>query len=195
MKRRTLRETRRCPGQAWTVWLTGLSGAGKSTLARALRTQLKHLSLDCELIDGDEIREGLCSDLGFTQADREENTRRIAYLAQVLNRHGIPCIVAAISPYRAARDRARKSIPRFLEVHVDCPLPTLLKRDVKGLYQRALTGDLPNFTGISAPYEAPLSPDVYIDTGSDDENKALAAILSKLEVLNWVPLLETPQFL
>lgn len=173
--------------QAWTVWFTGLSGSGKSTLARALASYLDGLSIDYELIDGDEIRRDLCRDLGFTKKDRDENIRRIGYVARLLNRHHVVSIVAAISPFREARSQVRNKIPRFLEVHIDCSLPVLVKRDVKGLYKRALAGELKNFSGVSGPYEPPLRPDIYLNSGKQSEEECLALIVTRLEDLNWIP--------
>ena len=174
-------------GGACTVWLTGLSGSGKSTLGHALACHLRSLQLGYELIDGDEIRRELCRDLGFSKADREENIRRIGYVARLLNCHEIISIVAAISPYRESREEIRRKTPNFLEVHVDCSIQTLIRRDVKGLYLQALAGAIPNFSGISDPYEEPLRPDVYVNSGVQSEADCLARIVSKLEDLRWIP--------
>lgn len=174
------------PASDWTIWLTGLSGSGKSTLAGALAEYLDGYALSYELLDGDVIREGICRGLGFSKEDRDENIRRIGCLARLLNRHNIISIVAAISPYRQARAEVRKQIPRFLEVHVDCPLDTLVQRDVKGLYHRALAGQLDHFTGISDPYEMPVDPDVYVNSGKQTPEESLGIILRKLEELGWV---------
>jgi adenylyl-sulfate kinase len=178
---------RRRSATAWTIWFTGLSGSGKSTLARALSRQLKRLSIDHELIDGDEIRTDLCKDLGFSRSDRCENIRRIGYVAALLNRHKIVSIVAAIAPYREARDEVRKRIPCFLETHVDCALEILAQRDVKGLYRRALAREISDFTGVSDPYEPPLSPDIYLNSGAQSEADCTASISSKLRDLGWLP--------
>jgi adenylylsulfate kinase len=149
---------------AWTLWLTGVSGAGKSTLARRIAEHLNEQGLPYEIVDGDEIRKDLCQDLGFGREHWVENIRRIAYVARLLNRHGVIALVAAISPYREAREQARREATNFLEIHVDCCLNTAIARDVKGLYRRALNGEIPHFTGVSDPYEAPLHPDVHIRT-------------------------------
>src|SRR5258707_369557 len=117
-------------GEGCTIWLTGLSGSGKSTLGRALESYLKNLSVPCQLIDGDEIRQELCRDLRFSKSDRDENIRRIGYVTRLLNRHGVISIVAAISPYRDAREDVRQKTTKFFEAHVDCPLETLVERDV-----------------------------------------------------------------
>jgi adenylyl-sulfate kinase len=171
----------------WTIWFTGLSGSGKSTLACALSAHLKALNMGHELLDGDEVRRELCRDLGFSKEDRDENVRRIGYLARVLNRHGIICIVAAISPYRSARAEVRSKISQFLEVHVDCPLDVLIHRDVKGLYHRAISGELPYFTGVSDPYEPPLAPDAYVNSGSQSLEESLSVILARIEDRCWLP--------
>jgi adenylyl-sulfate kinase len=173
--------------EAFTVWFTGLSGAGKSTLARALGAHLNDLSLRYEVLDGDEIRTKLCRDLGFSKEDRDENIRRISYLASVLNRHDVITIVAVISPYRAARQKAREMCERFVEVFVDCQLPTLIQRDVKGLYRRALAGDIQNFSGVSDIYEPPETPDIYVNSNSQTKEESFEVVLSGLRKLRYLP--------
>jgi adenylyl-sulfate kinase len=176
----------------WTIWFTGLSGSGKSTLSTALAKFLKELSLPHEVLDGDEVRRELCSDLGFSKKDRDENIRRIGYVCQLLNRHNVIAIVAAISPYREARDSVRTKCANFIEVHVDCSLQELVKRDVKGLYHRALAGELASFSGISDPYEAPLRPDIYVNSERESAEESLAVLLSKLEELHCLPGAQDP---
>jgi adenylyl-sulfate kinase len=177
----------RCDGSAFTIWFTGLSGAGKSTLAKALAAHLADVSLPHHLLDGDEIRNGLCRDLGFSKRDRDENVRRIASASKLLNERGVICIVAAIAPYRAARLEAREICGRFVEVFVDCPLPTLIQRDTKGLYQRALAGELQQFTGVSDPYERPEAPDIYINSDSETEEESVGTLLTRLSDLRYLP--------
>ncbi len=172
---------------AWTIWFTGLSGSGKSTQALLLAHYLRRLSIPHEVIDGDEIRQDFCSDLGFSKGDRSENTGRIGYLARLLNRHNVVAIVAAISPYREAREEVRRKIPRFIEAHVDCSLQILLDRDVKGLYKRALAGEIACFSGISDPYEAPLSPEIYVNSGLQPKEDSTALVTAKLRDLGWLP--------
>src|SRR5579885_2139717 len=137
----------------FTIWLTGLSGAGKSTLARGLAPALRERGRRVEVLDGDEVRENLSKGLGFSKEDRDTNIRRIAYVAKLVSRSGGVAITAAISPYRAIRDEARGNIGRFVEVFVRCPLDVLVQRDTKGLYAKALRGEIAQFTGVSDPYE------------------------------------------
>ena len=165
---------------AWTVWLTGLPCSGKTTLARGLARWLKAVSLDHEVLDGDEMRAEICRDLGFTKEDRDENVRRIGYVAHLLNRHNIIAIVAAISPYREARDQIRARIPHFVEVHMDCPLQVLIARDPKDLYKRALSGELKQVTGISDPYEPPMNPELHLNSAEKSPEEALAILLERL---------------
>jgi len=172
---------------AFTVWFTGLSGAGKTTLARALASYLDDVSLPYELLDGDEIRNALCRDLGFSKQDRDENVRRLAFIANLLNRHGVISIVAAISPYRDARLKAREMCGSFVEVFVDCPLNTLIQRDTKGLYHRALAGELEHFTGVSDPYELPEAPDIHVHSNSQSEEESATFLLARLSELQGLP--------
>jgi adenylylsulfate kinase len=171
---------------AFTVWFTGLSGAGKTTLARSLASHMEGLSLAHEILDGDELRRSLCRDLGFTKEDRDENVRRIAAAAADLNRNKVIAIVAAISPYREARLRARELCGRFVEVFADCSLETVINRDVKGLYRRALAGEISRFSGISDPYEAPENPDIYVNSTSQSEAQSLERVLHRLAELHYL---------
>ena len=166
------------------VWLTGLSGAGKTTLARSLSAQLRVVGLRVETLDGDEVRENLSRGLGFSQEDRDTNVRRIGFVARLLARNRVVVLGAAISPYQRSRDDVRRSIEaegvRFLEVFVRCPLDTLIQRDVKGLYARALAGELQHFTGISDPYEDPLAPDITVDSSVETVEQSTARILTHI---------------
>ncbi len=169
-----------CPG--FTLWLTGLSGAGKSTLAGRVREALVSLGCGVEVLDGDEIRENLSKGLGFSKEDRDTNIRRIGYVARLLSRNGVVVIAAAISPYREVRDEVRRAHEAvFLEVFVDCPLDELIRRDRKGLYAKALRGEVRNFTGVSDPYEPPLAPDVTVRTDREQVDESVAKILALLE--------------
>jgi adenylyl-sulfate kinase len=160
--------------------LTGLPSAGKSTIARELAKRLEAEGYPVEVLDGDEIRLRLSRGLGFSKADRDEHIRRIAYVARLLTKAGAIAIVAAISPYRSVRAEARAEIQRFLEVHVQCPVEECIRRDVKGLYQKALRGEIPNFTGVSDPYEAPLDPEVVVETHRESLEQSLTRILRAL---------------
>ena len=166
------------------IWLTGLSGAGKTTLARALRQELLQTGNLVELLDGDEVRENLSHGLGFSKEDRDRNVRRIGFVARLLARNGIAVLVSAISPYRQSRDDARHLIEsdgvRFLEVFVRCPLEVLISRDVKGLYKKAIAGEVRSFTGISDPYETPLAPDCIVDSSTESVEQSLSQILSRI---------------
>jgi len=168
------------------IWLTGLSGAGKSTLAQALSARLTATGRRVETLDGDEVRENLSRGLGFSQQDRETNIRRIGFVARLLARNGVVVLGAAISPYRQSRGDVRRSIEseglRFVEVFVRCPIETLIGRDVKGLYAKALSGEVKQFTGISDPYEEPLEPEIVVDTSEESIEESTAKILG--HVLN-----------
>ncbi|NDJ11575.1 MAG: adenylyl-sulfate kinase [Acidobacteriia bacterium] len=148
--------------QGFTLWLTGMSGAGKSTVSDMLMDRFRAAGAKVELLDGDVVRTNLSQGLGFSREDRDTNVRRIGFVAELLSRNGVIAVVAAISPYRATREEVKAKIASFVEVFVDCPLEVLAARDVKGLYKKALAGEVGNFTGISDPYEAPLNPDVVV---------------------------------
>jgi adenylylsulfate kinase len=165
----------------FVLWLTGLSGAGKSTVAAKLGPALAERGHRVELLDGDEVRTNLCQGLGFSRADRDTNIARIGYVAGKLARHGVAVLVAAISPYRQARDQVRASVDTFVEVHVAAPLDTCARRDVKGLYARALAGELPHFTGISDPYEPPLAPEIVLHTDIESVDDSVHQVLAWLE--------------
>jgi adenylylsulfate kinase len=170
--------------QGLTVWFTGLSGAGKTTICKSVHAELSTRGYRVETLDADIVRKQFWPDLGFSRVDRNENIRRIGFLAQLLTRNGIITLVAAISPYRAARIEVRNKIRRFLEVHVDAPLRVCEKRDPKGLYRRARSGDLHGFTGIDDPYEAPLAPEIRCATDQDTvgtcRDQVISAVLKYL---------------
>jgi len=170
-----------------TIWLTGLPSAGKTTLAHLVGKKIRDRGITgIEILDGDIIRMNLCKDLGFSQEDRMTNIRRIAFVSQLLTRHGVIVIVAAISPYRESRDLARKEIKDFVEVFVKCPIEVLIERDVKGLYKKALAGNLPHFTGVSDPYEEPLNPEILIETHQETPDQSAAKVLGVLEKLGYL---------
>lgn len=169
-----------------TVWFTGLSGAGKSTLAELLQTELRGRGKKVEILDGDEVRTNLSKGLGFSREDRDINIKRIGFVAKLLARNGVVAITAAISPYRETRDYVRADNKDFLEVFVDCPLEECINRDVKGLYKKALAGEIKEFTGVSDPYEAPLNPEVVVNTAVETKEESVQKILAKLATLGYV---------
>lgn len=170
-----------------TLWFTGLSGSGKSTLSGLVASRLRALGARVEVLDGDITRTLLCQGLGFSREDREENIRRIGFVCELLSRNGVIAIAAAISPYRASRDELRKRIPNFIEIHMNCPVEVLIERDVKGLYKKALAGEIKQFTGISDPYESPVAPELMIDSSSESIESGVARILSRLAELEIIP--------
>ncbi|MFN2428091.1 MAG: adenylyl-sulfate kinase [Candidatus Binatia bacterium] len=172
-----------------TVWLTGLSGSGKSTVANLAEKALWERGVRSFVLDGDNIRHGLNKDLGFSPADRTENIRRIGEVAALFTDAGIVNVTAFISPYRADREIARKAMPDgcFIEVYMKCDLDECEKRDPKGLYKKARAGEIKEFTGISAPYEAPENPELVVDTTGQTPEQSLAVILSHLEAKGYIP--------
>ena len=165
------------PKPGLTVWFTGLSGAGKTTICRYVQMELATRDMAVEILDGDVVRTHLCKDLGYSEADRKENIRRIAQVAKMLTHHGKIVLVAAISPYRSGRDEARSLIGNFIEVYVNAPVSVCEQRDPKGLYHKARIGMIHGFTGIDDPYEAPLSPDVECMTVEESPQQSAAKVL------------------
>jgi adenylyl-sulfate kinase len=163
------------------LWFTGLSGAGKSTLANAAAEALRERGHRVEILDGDEVRTNLSKGLGFSKEDRDTNIRRIGYVCRLLARNGVIAISAAISPYRAVRDEIRAAHDRFFEVYVRCPIDKLVERDVKGLYRKALAGEIKGFTGIDDPYEEPLNPELIVETDRETVAESLSRLLARLE--------------
>ncbi len=170
-----------------TVWLTGLSGAGKSTITQGLVQQLTALGRRVEVLDGDVVRTNLSKGLGFSKEDRDTNIRRIGFVSKLLTRNGAVTIVAAISPYRDVRDEVRRDIVDFVEVYVHCPLDELVKRDVKGLYAKAIAGEIKNFTGVSDPYEEPLHPEVTVHTHRESVAESVSKVMAKLQAMGYLP--------
>ncbi|HZN00598.1 MAG TPA: adenylyl-sulfate kinase [Pyrinomonadaceae bacterium] len=170
--------------KGFTLWMTGLSGAGKTTLTTQLINELRNHGLSIEVLDGDEVRTNLSKGLGFSKEDRDTNVRRIGYVSRLLSRNGVGVITAAISPYRAIRDEVRRSIEAdgalFIEVYVKCPIEVLAERDVKGLYKKALAGEIKEFTGVSDPYEEPLAPEVVVSTDLETVEDSARKILREL---------------
>lgn len=174
------------PHKGFTLWLTGLSGAGKSTLAHRLAREFRERGYRTELLDGDEVRTHLSAGLGFSRQDRDTNVRRIGFVAKLLSRNGVIAITAAISPYRDTRNEVRREHRDFVEVFVDAPVQVLAERDVKGLYRKALAGQIPNFTGVSDPYEPPANPEVTVHTDRETVDDSLDAILTFLEEKGYI---------
>jgi adenylyl-sulfate kinase len=173
--------------QGFTLWFTGLSGAGKSTVSERVYARLKDAGAKVELLDGDVVRTHLSKGLGFSKEDRDTNIRRIGFVCELLSRNGVIAMVAAISPYRAVREEVRSSIGNFVEVYVHCPIEVLAERDVKGLYKKALAGEIANFTGVSDPYEPPANPEVTIDSSKEQIEDSVEKVFAKLRELKLIP--------
>jgi adenylyl-sulfate kinase len=168
---------------AHTFWFYGLSGAGKSTYTKILASHLKNKSIPYHILDGDEIREGLCADLGFCSEDRKENIRRLRYVCNLLNSHGINVLVAVITPYEFMRRSNRNLIKNYIEIFVDASIETCIKRDVKGLYKKALNGEIKNFTGFDDAFEMDTKYDIYIDTNNDNISECTSKMLLEINDL------------
>jgi len=172
--------------KGFTIWFTGLSGAGKSTLANLIAEDLRARGMKVEVLDGDVVRTHLSKGLGFSKEDRDTNIRRIGWVCEVLSRNGVVAIAAAISPYREVRDELRGKIQDFVEVYVEAPIEVLAERDVKGLYKKALAGEIKNFTGVSDPYEPPLNPEIVCNSAAETVEQSRAKILSRLAELGYL---------
>ncbi|RLG62242.1 adenylyl-sulfate kinase [archaeon] len=170
------------------VWLTGLPGSGKTTIAKILEKELRARGYKVELLDGDEVRKWLSPEAGFTREDRERHLRRVIYVSKLLARNGVIVLASFVSPYRSIRAEARRIIGDFIEVYVKCSLETVIKRDPKGLYARALRGEIKHMTGIDDPYEEPENPEVIVDTEKDPPEENAKKILQKLEELGYIKL-------
>jgi adenylylsulfate kinase len=174
--------------KGFTLWFTGLSGAGKTTISEIVEQQLRERGSRVEVLDGDIVRENLSKGLGFSKEDRDTNIRRIAFVADLLSRNGVPVITAAISPYREIRDEARELMgDRFIEVFVKASVEICAERDVKGLYEKAFKGEIKEFTGVSDPYEPPLNPEIVLDTEHDSAEEDAAKIVTLLEERQLIP--------
>jgi adenylylsulfate kinase len=171
-----------------TIWFTGLSGAGKTTISMELERRLRERGVNkLEILDGDVVRTNLSKGLGFSKEDRDINIRRIGFVAKLLTRNGVLVMTAAISPYRSVRDEIRMDIGDFMEVFVSCPVDVCAERDVKGLYKKALAGEIKNFTGVSDPYEDPISPEVVCETDKETVEESTNKVLAKMEMLGYLP--------
>lgn len=176
--------------QGFTLWLTGLSGAGKTTVAVALEKELHERGLLIERLDGDTVREGLTRDLGFSKEDRDKNIERVSFVAKLLSRNRVGVVASFISPYREARDGVRKNTTNFIEVFVNAPLEVCASRDVKGLYAKAMSGELKGFTGVNDPYEAPENPEIVLHTDQETIEQSVGIIVAYLEQHQLIPVPE-----
>ena len=170
-----------CNQKGVTIWLTGLSGAGKTSIAIPLTEELQNRSVKVERLDGDVVRKSLTRDLGFSKEDRDKNIERVTFVAKLLTRNDVIVPCAFISPYRTERAKAREVIGEFIEVFVECPVEVCAERDVKGLYAKAFAGEIPNFTGVSDPYEPPENPDIVCHTAKETVEESVAKIIAYLE--------------
>ena len=179
--------------RGFTLWFTGLSGAGKTTIAEIVEHELRERERRVEVLDGDIVRTNLSKGLGFGRDDRNINVLRIGFVANLLTRNGVAVIVSAISPYKEARDQVRRRIVDFVEVFVDAPLEVCAERDVKGLYQKAFAGEIPQFTGVSDPYEPPAAPDLTLKTDEEEPQESARKVIEKLEFFGylWTPTQDT----
>lgn len=177
-----------------TIWFTGLSGSGKSTLSAMVEETLLERGLNVEVLDGDEVRTMLSSRLGFSKDDRDLNIKRIGWICNLLTRNNVIAIAAAISPYKEVRDANRKMIGNFVEIYVKCPIEVLKDRDPKGLYKKALSGEIDNFTGISDPYEPPEDAEVMVETDKESPEDSHDKIIKTLEILGYIEPIEGAQY-
>jgi adenylyl-sulfate kinase len=175
--------------RGFVLWFTGLSGSGKTTLAKLIETELKVRGVCVERLDGDVVRQSLTADLGFSKEDRDKNIQRVTFVAKLLSRNGVGVLASFISPYRATRDWVRSEVTNFVEVFLDCSLEECIRRDVKGLYAKALAGEIPEFTGVSDPYESPLDAEITINTAEESIEESFARIIGYLEEKGYVPAL------
>ncbi len=181
-RRRNLTDQR-----GFTLWFTGLSGAGKTAIAKEVEKELHNRGLKVERLDGDIVRQSLTRDLGFSKEDRDRNIERVTFVAKLLTRNGVAVICSFISPYRERRAKSRAEIGEFIEAYVECPLDVLVERDVKGLYKKALAGEIQNFTGVSDPYEPPENPAIVCHTAEETLAESTAKVISYLEENGYIP--------
>ncbi|MGQ9801772.1 MAG: adenylyl-sulfate kinase [Candidatus Saccharicenans sp.] len=167
--------------RGFTLWFTGLPCSGKSAVADRVAEILRSHNLKVERLDGDVVRKSLCRDLGFSKKDRDENIRRVAFVAKLLTRNGVAVLTSFISPYREIRDEARREIGEFIEVYVKCPIEVCMSRDVKGMYQKAIRGEIKEFTGISDPYEEPLNPELVLETDRETLEESARKVIDYLK--------------
>jgi adenylyl-sulfate kinase len=173
--------------KGFVIWMTGLSGSGKTTIALLLEEELHRRGIKAERLDGDVVREGLTRDLGFSAADREKNIERVTFVAKLLSRNGVACICSFISPYNTLRDHVKDNVTNYVQVFIDAPLETVIERDVKGMYKKAIAGEIPNFTGISDPFEKPNAPYIHVRTDLQTPLESAGKILGDLEDMGLIP--------
>ena len=173
--------------KGFTLWFTGLPCSGKSTLAKRIQDILLERGMNVELLDGDEVRQNLCKGLGFSKEGRDTNIRRIGYVCKLLSRNGAVAIAAAISPYSEIRDENRKAIANYVEVYVKAPIEVLIERDTKGMYKKAIAGEIKNFTGISDPYEEPENPEILVESDKETFEESTNKIVRTLELMGLIP--------
>lgn len=172
--------------KGFTLWFTGLPCSGKSAVADRVAEILRSHNLRVERLDGDVVRKSLCRDLGFSKKDRDENIHRVTFVAKLLTRNGVAVLTSFISPYREIRDEARREIGEFIEVYVKCPLEVCMSRDVKGMYQKALRGEIKEFTGISDPYEEPLHPELILETDRETLEESARKVIDYLKASGYI---------
>jgi adenylyl-sulfate kinase len=176
--------------RGFVLWFTGLSGSGKTTLAKLIEKELRARGIRIERLDGDVVRQSLTADLGFSKEDRDKNIQRVTFVSKLLSRNDVGVVASFISPYRSTRDWVRNEVTNFIEVFVECPLEECIRRDVKGLYAKALAGEIPEFTGVSDPYEAPTHAEITVNTAEESIEDSFAKIMSYLREKGYVPATE-----
>jgi adenylylsulfate kinase len=172
--------------KGFTAWFTGLPCCGKTTIADKVAEQLRKNGYRVERLDGDVVRQGLTSDLGFSKEDRDENIKRVAFVAKLLTRNGVAVLATFVSPYREQREKARKEIGNFVEIYTRCPVEVCMRRDVKGMYKKARAGEIKEFTGVSDPYEEPLHPELILDTDKESVDEGVQKVLDTLKKLGYI---------
>lgn len=176
-----------CNQRGFTVWFTGLPSSGKTTIAKLVEAELRRRGLKVERLDGDVVRQGLTRDLGFSKEDRDKNIERVTFVAKLLTRNDVAVLCAFVSPYRERRNLSRQEIGEFIETYVECPLEECIRRDVKGMYAKALAGEIPNFTGVSDPYEPPENPEIVCHTAVETPEESAAKVIAYLEQHGYIP--------